>query len=61
MKLLTRKEAAQRLRVHEVTIDRYIRRGVLEAVKMGGLHGPVRIPEQSLLDYVEQHTVRARP
>jgi excisionase family DNA binding protein len=42
---LTRKETAQRLKVSESTVDRWIRTGVLTARRWGHT---IRIPEENL-------------
>jgi excisionase family DNA binding protein len=44
-KLLTIKEVAERLRVHEVTVRRYIAKGTVPAVKIGG---GVRVRESDI-------------
>lgn len=43
--LLSVKEVAGRLRVHQVTVRRYVRQGRLSALKVGGR---LRIPEDAL-------------
>lgn len=56
--LLTRAEAAERLRVHPHTVDRYIRRGLIKAIKNpGAANAPVRIEEAELVAYLERHQV----
>ena len=49
-KMLTREEAANILNVSVTTLDRWIRAGIVSAVKIGG---SVRIP-QSTLDKIIQ-------
>jgi excisionase family DNA binding protein len=48
-KLLTVKEVANRLRVHEVTVRRYISKGTVPAVKVGG---SVRVRESDIDEIV---------
>lgn len=55
--LLTRAEVAARLRVHEATVDRYIKRGLIGAIKGPGPNGTVRIPEEALDDYLAAHAI----
>lgn len=52
--LLTRKEVAERLRVHPGTVDRYIKRGLIKATKVGGPYGAVRIDEKDLAEYIKR-------
>lgn len=59
--LLTLAEVAERLRVHEVTVRRYIRQGRIKAMKGPGRAGHVRISEEALAEYLEQQAVVTRP
>ncbi|MBA9003707.1 helix-turn-helix domain-containing protein [Thermomonospora cellulosilytica] len=58
MSYLTRAEVAATLRVHERTVDRYVRQGLLKAIKAPGPNGSVRISEESLKEYLESQTVQ---
>jgi excisionase family DNA binding protein len=53
--VLTRAEVAKRLRVHEHTVDRYIRRGLIKAIKSPS--GIVRIEESALDEYLRVNVV----
>ena len=56
---LTKAEVAERLRVHEHTVARYIRRGLLEAVKTTDTpHGHVRIPTDSYEAFLAKRAVK---
>lgn len=56
--LLTRTEAAAKLRVHKSTLDRYIRCGLIKATKNpGGRNATVRIEEDEIKAYLERHQV----
>ncbi|MGI5162785.1 helix-turn-helix domain-containing protein [Spirillospora sp. CA-253888] len=60
--LLTRAEVAERLRVHESTVDRYIKRGLITAHKApGGPNSTVRISEEALQNYLDQHATHPTP
>jgi excisionase family DNA binding protein len=53
-------EAAERLRVTDVTIRRYIASGVLAAMKLGDARtSPVRIPRVSVENFLVDHIVEA--
>jgi excisionase family DNA binding protein len=54
---LTRAETAEILRVHEITVDRYIKRGLLNAMKNPGPNGHVRIAKASLDAYIASRAV----
>ncbi len=54
---LTKQETAEILRVHEVTVDRYIKRGLLKAIKNPGPNGHVRINKESLDAYIATRAV----
>lgn len=54
---LTTAEVAKRLRVHEVTVRRYIKQGALRAVKGPGPNGQFRVSEEALAEYIDQQTV----
>lgn len=55
--LLTRDEAAKRLRVHVGTVDRRIRAGLIRAIKAPGTQGSIRISEEAIADYIKQQTL----
>jgi excisionase family DNA binding protein len=57
--LLTVDEAAQRLRVHPMTIRRMIRDGRIAAVQLGGPHAPIRIPIDPLEAWLFSQPERA--
>jgi excisionase family DNA binding protein len=46
--LLTVAEAAQRLRLHPMTVHKKIRRGEIPAIQVGGKYLPIRIDEREL-------------
>jgi excisionase family DNA binding protein len=54
-KLLTRREAAQYLRVSERTIDRYRRAKLIRTVKVWGI---VRLRREDLDNLLQQNTER---
>ncbi|WP_165964424.1 helix-turn-helix domain-containing protein [Actinomadura sp. KC216] len=55
---LTKAEVAERLRVSEKTVDRYIRRGFLKAIKTTDTpQGAVRVTVASYEAYVARQTV----
>lgn len=57
--LLTKTEVAEILRVHEATVSRYIKKGLLRAVKNPGTNGHVRIEKESVDEYLAKHVVEA--
>ena len=52
MTLFTISEAAQQLRLHPITIRRYIREGKLAALQVGGR---IRITEETLAKFSHSH------
>lgn len=54
---LTKRETAEILRVCEATVDRYIKRGHLKAIKNAGRNGHVRINKESLDAYIATRAV----
>lgn len=54
---LTKAEVADLLRVHEATVSRYIKKGLLRAVKNPGSNGHVRIEKASVDEYIAEHAV----
>jgi len=56
---LTVNEVAAYLRVSRWSVRRYIDAGELTAIKGNGRNGAVRIPCDSLRDYIQRHTVTA--
>jgi excisionase family DNA binding protein len=59
--LLTKREVAERLRVHIGTVDRMIKDGRLKAIKNGHPSGAghVRISEDALAEYLRENTIEA--
>jgi excisionase family DNA binding protein len=56
MEFLTRKEVAKYFRVHEKTIDRWIKSGELKGYKLGA--GPAalwRIPKGEIKKFLDKH------
>lgn len=57
---LTRAEVAERLDVSERTVDRYIRRGLLTAIKTPGApNGTIRISKESFDQYVQANELQS--
>lgn len=56
--LLTKQEAADRLRCHTDTITRLINKGDLEAIKNDGRNGKVLVPEESIEAYLNARRVQ---
>jgi len=54
VKLLTVKQAAERLSLSESSVKRRIADGLLESVHLGVGQSPIRVPEEALTDYVER-------
>ena len=54
---LTKRETAEILRVCEATVDRYIKRGLIKAIKNPGPNGHVRINQESLDAYIATRAV----
>lgn len=57
--LLTTSEVAERLRVHEGTVRRYIRQGRIKAMRAPGPNSHIRVSEEALAEYIEGATVQA--
>jgi len=57
-KLLTTKEVAGIARVHPITVRRWILKGKLRSVRIGGVR---RIPVGALLDFLEESSRRTNP
>jgi excisionase family DNA binding protein len=54
MELMTRKEAAEKLRIGVRTLDRRLATGELKCYRLGdGPRAPVRISEEQLHEYLE--------
>ncbi len=51
--LLTVKETAEYLRMHEETVRREIKRGTIRVIFVGPKRGSVRIKESEILQYLE--------
>ncbi len=56
--LLTVREVAEKLRLHENTVRRLVRDGELAAHRRKGASTRIRITEQSVNDYLHSITVR---
>ena len=57
MKFFTRAEVAKYLRVHERTIERWLRTGALVGHKLGtGKTSLWRIPEDAVQKFLKKHT-----
>jgi excisionase family DNA binding protein len=55
MEFLTRKEVAKYFRVHERTVERWIRAGILKAYKLGdGKTALLRIPKSEINKFLER-------
>jgi excisionase family DNA binding protein len=55
MEFLTRKEVAKYFRVHERTVERWIRDGLLKAYKLGkGKTALLRIPKSEVKKFLEK-------
>lgn len=52
---LTVKETARRLDLHEITVRRKIRRGEIPALQLGGPGCAVRVLEDELSSWLEEH------
>jgi excisionase family DNA binding protein len=52
-RLLTVREAAAAVRVNPATIYRAIETGRLQALRVGGGLGPLRIEQEALTDYLQ--------
>lgn len=59
IKFLTVDEVGEILRVSRWSVARYIAAGELTAVKADGRNGAVRVPVESVQQYIETHTVNA--
>jgi len=55
---LTVKETARRLGLHPLTVRRKIWAGELPALQLGGRKCPVRVPEDELASWLEEHRNR---
>jgi len=56
MELLTRKEVAKRLRVHERTVERWLAKGDLKGSKLGtGKTALWRIPTKEVEAFLKKH------
>src|SRR5512139_2167594 len=55
--LLTTKEVARIARVHQITVRRWILKGKLYSVRIGGVR---RIPVAALVDFLEESTRKRR-
>jgi excisionase family DNA binding protein len=51
-RLYTKREIAEKCRVDERTVSRWIKDGKLEAIHLGGPHGRVRISETAFLKFL---------
>lgn len=56
---LTVAEVAERLRVSEWTVRRWIKSGALRAIQADGPNGAYRIPASGYREYLDAHTVTA--
>ena len=55
MEFLTRKEVAKYFRVHERTVERWIRSGILKSYKLGtGKTALLRIPKSEINKFLER-------
>ena len=62
MDLLTRREAAKRLKIGLRTLDRRIAEGDLKCYRLGdGPRAPVRISEEQLREYLEKNNSAISP
>jgi excisionase family DNA binding protein len=52
---LTVKETARRLGLHPLTVRRKIKAGELPALQLGGPKSPIRIFEDELASWLEEH------
>jgi excisionase family DNA binding protein len=50
--LLTVREAARALRLHEASVYRAIASGSLPAYRVGGEHGPLRIEDRAISEFL---------
>lgn len=55
--LLTTKDVARRLKVSERTVHNYINRAGLEAIRLGGKNGHLRVRTQALKDWLDRTTI----
>jgi len=56
MEFLTNDEVAKSLRVHPRTVDRWLKRGMLKAYKLGkGKTALWRIPKNEFMKFLEKH------
>jgi excisionase family DNA binding protein len=53
-RLLTVREVAERMKVNEVTVQRWLRAGRLKGMRPGGTRMGWRIPESELRRFLEQ-------
>ena len=56
MEFLTRKEVAKYFRVHERTVDRWIKNGSLKGYKLGkGKTSILRVPKSEIKRFLDKH------
>ena len=59
MKIMTKAEIAKILRVHERTVERWLRKGILGGYKLGkGRTALWRIPEDEFKKFLKKHKNR---
>lgn len=54
--MLTTKEVAERLRVAQVTVERWVRKGTIKGVRIGSRRAGWRIPESEVRRVLGEET-----
>jgi len=61
MEFITRKEAAKYFRVHERTIERWVRSGILKGYKLGaGKNAILRISKSEIKKFLEKSKITTK-